>query len=196
MISRSLTVLVTLLCVFAVSSAQLTDAQKDESDRILKKIRQMELYNQLLPVLFSPDEARAFLPILERHRSEVRKAEKDEHNMLKTVETDLDKAIKAAMEKGKVPDLGVLKQSLVLFQFFAMKRKAIIDGVAEELARMMRQTLNEGQVRAAMNAFNPKEFDPTLDPEKMTDDEKLNLWIRVVMMDRQSYDIMLGFSKK
>ena len=196
MTTRSLTVFVALLCLFAVSSAQLTEAQREESDQILMKIRQMELYNQLLPVLFKPDEARAFLPILERHRAEARKIERSEHKMLRPLEIDLDRVIKEAKEKGKIPDPKVMLHAFNLFRTFAMKRKAQLDGAAEELIRTMRQTLNEGQVRAAMNAFNPQEFDPTLDPEKMTEDEKLALWVKVVLMDSLAYDIMLGFSRK
>ena len=196
MITRSLTVVVALLCVFAVSSAQPTEAQSEESNRILKKIQQMELYNQLLPVLFKPDEARAFLPILERHRAEARKTELFEHKTLRSLEIDLDRVIKEAQEKGKVPDPKVMSTVFNWFRTFAMKRKALVDDTAEELIRTMRQTLNEGQVRAAMNAFNPKEFDPTLDPETMTEDEKLALWVKVVMMDSLAYDIMLGFSRK
>ncbi|MCH8979362.1 MAG: hypothetical protein IH945_08995, partial [Armatimonadetes bacterium] len=95
-----------------------------------------------------------------------------------------------------VPDPKVMLHALNLFRTFDMKRKALVDDTAQELIRTMRQTLNEGQIRSAMNAFNPKEFDPELDPEKMTDDEKLVLWVRVVLMDSLSYDIMLGFSRK
>lgn len=196
MITRSLTVVVALLCVFAVSSAQPTEAQSEESERILIKIQQMELYDQLLPVLFKPDEARAFLPVLERHRAEVRKMRLSEHKMLRPLEIDLDRVIKEAQEKGNVPDPKVMKKALDLFRVFAMFRKALLDDTAEELISTMRQTLNEGQIRAAMNAFNPKEFDPTLDPETMTEDEKLALWVKVVLMDSLAYDIMLGFSRK
>ena len=196
MTTRSLTVFVALLCVFAVSSAQPTEAQREESERILKKIQQMELYNQLLPVLFKPDEARAFLPVLERHRAEVRKIRLSEHKMLRPLEKDLDEVIKVAQEKGNVPDPKVMKHALNLFRTFDMKRKALVDDTAQELIRKMRQTLNEGQIRAAMNSFNPKQFDPELDPEKMTEDEKLVLWVRVVLMDSLAYEIMLGFSRK
>ena len=196
MITRSLTVFVALLGLFAVSSAQLTDAQRAESDLILKKIRQMELYNELLPVMFKPDEAKAFLPILERHRAEVRKIEQSEHKMLRPLEVKLDRVIKVAQETGKVPDTEVLLHALNLFRTFDMKRKALVDDTAEELIRTMRQTLNEGQVRSAAGAFNPMAFDPSLDPEKMTEDEKLSLWVKVVLMDHLSYEIMLGFSRK
>ena len=196
MITRSVTVFVALLCLFAVSSAQLTDAQRAESYLILKKIRQMELYNELLPVMFKPDEAKAFLPILERHRAEVRKIEQSEHKMLRPLEVKLDRVIKVAEETGKVPDTEVLVHALNLFRTFAMIRKALLDATAQELIQTMRQTLNEGQVRSAAGAFNPKAFDPSLDPETMTEDEKLSLWVKIVLMDHLSYDIMLGFSKK
>ena len=196
MTTRSLTVFVALICLFSVSSAQLTEAQMKESDQILTKIRQMELYNQLLPVLFKPDEARALLPILERHRAEARKIEQSEHKMLRPLDKDLDDVIKRAQEKGELPDQKVMKHALNLFRTFEMVRKALLDATAQELIQTMRQTLDEGQVRAATNAINPREFDPSLDPEKMTEDEKLVLWVKVVLMDSLAYDIMLGFSRK
>lgn len=193
---RFLTVFALLAGLACLAAAQrITPEQQKISERIVAKIRRMEMYNQILPVLFTPDQAKAVLPILESHRAEADKLEVDEHKYLVTLEKGLDAALKSAQESGRVPDDKVMHDAMITFKAFVMRRKALIDDTVGRLATLMRAKLNAGQVRAAANAFNPITFGMEIKPEELTEDKRLDFWIRMVLMDNDAYPVMVELSK-
>ncbi len=175
---------------------KITPDEQKESDRILAKIRKVEIYNQVLPVLLTADQAKLFLPILEKHRADADKIEVDEHRLLMGLEKGLDAAIKEAQEKGSLPADNVMKSAFVHFQAFIMKRKALVDDTVMKLMALMREKLNSGQVRAAANAFNPEVFGINVDKNTITEDKRLDYWVRVVLMDNAAYPVIVELSKK
>ncbi|MEX2244607.1 MAG: hypothetical protein WD716_12255 [Fimbriimonadaceae bacterium] len=192
-----ISLIIALVCgLFAFSFGQLPAAEKAASDRVLAKIRKIELYNQILPVLMTPAQLKVILPILEKHRAEAVKLEKLEHDELKKLETSLDPAIKAAEEKGELPSEVLMKRGVSLFHGFLILRKALVDDSVDQLMKAMKANLNDGQIKAAANAFNPAIFLSQMKLEELTDDKKLDYWIRIVLMDNAAYDILLDLSRK
>lgn len=187
---------VALLGVFTTSFAQLTDEQKKESDQVLHDIRKLELYNYILPVLLTKDQTNSLMTILEIHRADSKRYEVNEHKFLMDLKVEFADALKEAMDDGKVSGPDVMVKAANLFRAFTILRKALIDDTTKKLADEMRSKLNEGQVLAAANSFDPRIFDPSLDPEKMTEAQKLDMWIVIVLMDPLAYDIMRELSRK
>ena len=130
---RFLSVLGLVACLAAASLAEQTAEQKATSQRVLEKLRKVEIYNQLLPVLMTPDQIKALLPILETHRADAVKQEEFEYKTLHDYESKLDEALKDSEGKGNVPDKQVLRDGLVYFTAFSMSRKALIDDTASLL---------------------------------------------------------------
>jgi hypothetical protein len=189
-----LAVLASLAC--SVHAQKLTPEQLKESDRVLDKIRKVEVYNQLLPVLLTGEQAKLFLPILERHRADADKIQVDEHRLLLQLEKDLDVALRGAETNGSLPDEKTMKNALVHFQAFVLKRKALVDDTVSKLLMLMREKLNAGQVRAAANAFDPAVFGMDVDKDTITEDKRLDYWIRIVLIDNTTYPILVELSKK
>ncbi len=175
---------------------KVTPEQQKESDRVLDKIRRVEIYNQILPVLLTDAQAKLFLPILEKHRADADKIQVDEHRLLLTLEKELDGALRDAETKGTLPDEKVMKNALVHFQAFHLKRKALVDDTVSKLLMLMREKLNPGQVRAAANAFDPAVFGMDVDKATITEDKMLDYWIRIVLVDNTAYPILVELSKK
>jgi hypothetical protein len=173
-----------------------TPEQRAQSERVLAKIRKLEIMNQILPVLLTPDQAKLFLPVLEKHRGDADKLELDEHKMLLTLEKDVDAQIKVASDKGSLPDEAVMKNVLVHFRMFALRRKALLDDTVLKLMALMKEKLNPGQVRAAANSFTPAVFGLEIDKDTITEDKRLDYWIRMVLMDNDAYPVMVELSKK
>lgn len=194
--SRLTFVLTLLVALSAIAPAQLTAEQKAAADRVMRKIRKLEMYNQILPVLFTKDQIKAFLPALERYRSEVTKLELDENKILQGFERELDQNLERSANKGEIPESKTLNMAVIYFKAFAMKRKALVDETVAELTRLMKEKLNDGQVRSAANAMNPRLFLPDVDPEKMTEDQKLDLWVRMILIEAATYDILVELNKK
>jgi hypothetical protein len=195
--SRFPLVLVLAVGLASLGLAQkLTPEQRAQSDRVLAKVRKLEIMNQVLPLLLTPDQAKLFLPILEKHRGEADRLEVDEHKLVLTLEKDLDAQIKTSGETGAMPDEAVMKNVLVHFRMFSLRRKSLLDDTALKLMALMKEKLNAGQVRAAANSFSPAVFGLEVDKETITEDKRLDYWIRLVLMDNDAYPVMVELSKK
>lgn len=187
--------LLVALAMVAGSQQQPTEQQK-RSDEILTKIRKVQLYNQVLPVLFTQEQVRALLPILEKHRAEAAKLENEEFKWLQSVEPQFTSALTAAEGKGATPDAKMMDEVVLYFNAFVLKRKDLVNETVASLKKTMKEKLNEGQVRAAANAFDPRGLQFTKPVEELTEDEKLDNWVRVVLMDSHTYYILTDLSKK
>jgi hypothetical protein len=133
---------------------------------------------------------------LERHRADADKIQVDEHRLLLQLEKDLDVALRGAETNGSLPDEKTMKNALVHFQAFVLKRKALVDDTVSKLLMLMREKLNAGQVRAAANAFDPAVFGMDVDKDTITEDKRLDYWIRIVLIDNTTYPILVELSKK
>src|SRR4051812_37834674 len=95
-----------MLAFVSSASAQLAPSdQGKKSDEILKKMRQIDLLNQMLPMAMSKDQIGKLLPVIEKARQSVKDEQKFEYKQLLEVEGKVDAAIKAGVDKGEVPQL-------------------------------------------------------------------------------------------
>lgn len=189
-----------IVLVLAVTAAlglcQEPTAQQKAVDAMLTKVRKIEVYNQILPVLMTPDQIRAILTVLEKHRVEAAKLEDEEFKWLSSVDKDLTTLLKNAEEKGAIPDEKTMETLVLYFKAFSIKRAALMNEVVAELKKTMKEKLNAGQVSAAANALDVRFYAFTKPAEELTEDEKLDSWIRVVLLDNHAYYILLELAKK
>ena len=193
--SRTLITLVIIACLSASALAQTDPAQAKHSDEIMRKVQEIEIYNQILPVLITSKQAGELLTVLEKGRAEMKRHNNKEYEMMKSFEVEINAALKKAQDRGQVPTDEFMKRMLNMFRAFNMMRKAIIDGIVADLQAEMNQALNEGQIVAAAKAFDPRFFDRTLDPKTMTIDQRLELWVRVILIDPVAYDVMKNIAR-
>ena len=192
----SLSVIILLLfAVFANAQFSTPDARAKKSDEILKKIRQIDLLNQILPVVMTKDQMKKILPAVEKARVEVRKAEQEEFEFLLKLDKDLDISLKEGIEKGKVPEREALVNIAAALRTLGLKRAAVVQENTDTVQAELEKVLNEGQIKAARNALLPSNFDPTIDPKKITDDQKFKFWVRTILLDPLSYDLLVKLSK-
>lgn len=185
------------LLVFGVLSfapAQSTDYGK-KSDEVLNKLRQLDLLNQILPVVMTKEQIRKILPAVEKAREIVKVTEKAEADQLKKLEAKIDPALKEAYEMGKVPSDEVLKDYAKTFAKLQIVRKSVVEANTRAVIEKLKEVLNKGQIAAARNALTPHLFDPTIDPTKLDDDGKLAFWTKLILLDPLAYPILLKLSK-
>ncbi len=169
----------------------LSDERGKKADQVLAKVRQIDLLNQILPILMTKDQLDKILPVLEKARQAVKDQQRREYEQLVKLEPDLDKAIKDGNDKGLVPGTDVIKKVFVVFKAFAITRKAIADDNTVNVMAIVKATLNAGQIRSMQNALSPGTFDPSLDASKMTDDEKLKFFVQNILLDPAAYDTLV-----
>lgn len=189
-----------LLCLFAafVSSAaiaQVTDEERARKvDEIADKATKADLYNQILPLLFTKEQYRAVLPSIERARQRVKETQKLEYGELVKLDSELDAALKDAAEKGVVPPRETLSKVSGTLNKLSLARRIISDQNVAEVLEAFNKTANAGQKKAAANALNPRWFDRTAKPEEMSDEDKLRIFVREILLHPMAYELMRKLS--
>lgn len=164
----------------------------DDASRILGKMRKLDLLNQILPVVMTQDQIKKLLPTIEKARSAAISLEKSELEEMKKLEAKLDTAIEEASTKQQIPPTELQNSVRDLLREFQKKRAIMVAEQNEIVLKAVEETLNEGQIKSATNALSV----PAGETPKPTDRERLSRWVRGVLMDPQSYDILVELSKK
>lgn len=184
----------------AISLATLGSTQTSPDDRsnrayqIYEKNIKLDLYNQILPLLFSKGQLRAFLPAIERARQRVRETEKLELDEIIKVEGDIDKALKLAETNQSIPPADLLTRISIMLKKLSLARGVIVEMNTQEVYDAFMKTANVGQQKAAANSLNLALIMPGRKPEDVKDEEKLRIFVRDVLLHPAAYDIMRKLS--
>lgn len=166
-------------------------AQNAQSAATLQKMRQLDLLNQLIPLVLTKEQIRKVLPVIERARRDVKVQEDEEAKLLAQKAAQIDKAVKDGVEKGDVPNKELLKELNAMIRFFDMKRDAVANDNTQMVLEVMKTTLNAGQLKAAANSLNLKAFNPSIKVEELKEEDKLKFFVREIMLDPLAYDILV-----
>lgn len=179
-------------CLTSVAMAKPTLTTADDASRILNKMRQVDLLNQILPVLMTSEQLVKLLPAVEKARSAAIEMEKKELDRMKKIEAKLDLAVKDAKEKGQVPPSELQDEIKAVLKEFQQNRTVMVLEQNEAVLKAVEETLDAGQIKAATNSLSVAKGDAS----KPSDRERLRRWVRAVLMDPQSYDLLVDLSKK
>jgi tRNA nucleotidyltransferase/poly(A) polymerase len=190
-------VFVSLLLVIAIVVPSASFAQDrmraEQSSQVLQKVRELQLLNQILPVLMTDEQYDELFPVIEENRENIRMLEAREAEVLQELEPAIEEALEKAREEGVVPSAVVISKIDAAFSRLTMARTAMLDFNAGRLVAKMNEILNEGQIKAAANSLDRSLLGG--DPDEMTQDEKLEAWVRNVLMDPLAYDLMVDLSR-
>lgn len=165
---------------------------EDDASRVLVKMRQLDLLNQMLPVLMTKEQVQKLLGPVEKARNAEKAIQKTELEQLKKIEAKLDAAIKDAKENQRIPPTELQTEVFKTLTGFQKARAEMIIEQNEAVLKAVEETLDEGQIKAASNALSL----PTKDGETLTSRDKLRRWVRGVLMDPLSYDLLVELSRK
>lgn len=175
--------------------AQGTSDAAKRSDAIMKKARTLDLLNHILPLLLTKDQINQMLPVIERTRAKVRQIEKAEAEDLAKFDKKLDEAIEQGLGKDRVPSRALLNEVSRLFQALSIRRQVAAEENAEEMLAVVKKALNAGQIKTMANSLDMKVYMPGTDPATITEDVKLKVFIKDVLLDPLSYDFLVRLSK-
>lgn len=184
---RFFIVAILALCISGFSYAQekLTPSQET-----MKKMRQVDLLNHLLPLVMTKDQIRKLLPTIEKARRDVKLQIAEEDKLIAQYAAKVDKAVQDGVDKGDVPDTALLKELNALIRTMSMKREAVASDNTNMVLEVLKTTLNAGQLKAAGNSLDFKTYNPGVKTEEIKDDDRLKLFVREVVLDPYAYDIM------
>ena len=119
-----------------------------------------------------------------------------EYKLMLQLTKSVNDAISAA-EKGAVPG-----QQLVQNLYKATVNSVVTDTMVisegtDEIFDVVKSTLDKGQLAVMANSLNPKDFPNDLKkPEEVTQDERIHIFIKRVLLDPDAYDLLVNLSKK
>ena len=187
-----------LACMGVCTSAfgQADQQARNAVDRFFFKTTELQFYNLMLPILITKDQYKIILPAIEKARERVRQTYKKELEEIHGLDPDVDQALAAARDKDQVIS-GVLQAKLDKLKGGILMRRLIMAQLNEnDVYDAIVKALNPGQQKAMANSLTPRLIDPNLKPDKMTQEDKLRLFVRDVLLTPDYYDDMVKMSMK
>ncbi len=177
------------------STQQITaDQMAAQSSIIFDKNLKLDLYNQILPILFTKEQLRAILPSIERARQTVRETEKLEFEELKKLEKELDAALKDAESNQKIPPPELMTKVSNTLKKLSTARMLIVQMNTQAVYDAFMKATNAGQQKAAANSLNMALIMPGTKPEDVKDEDKIRIYVREILLHPMGYDILRKLS--
>ncbi len=195
MVFRFLCVFIVLAAISSTTLAQTTDKAK-RSDGILKKARQLDLLNHLLPLTLTKAQINSLLAPIEKCRRKVKEIEGLEADDLIKYEARIESVVADGADKGKVPSIDFLKEMNKLFIAFSVRRQIAAGENAEIVLAEIKKSWNKGQLTVASKSIDIKAYDPTYDAATATEDFKLSFYIKDILLDPQAYEVLVRMAKR
>jgi hypothetical protein len=167
-----------------------------EAEEIMHTVHKLDLLNQLLPLVMDKEQIGKLLPAIEQARQMVKNTQKSELAEMQRMKVKLDAALKEALDKRQVPGRELMGEVANMYKVFEIKREAIARENTAKVLEAMKKVLNEGQIKAAAGALEPKLLDPSLDPKTMTQDDKLRVFVRAILLDPDAYELLIELRKR
>lgn len=184
--------------VFGTSLAEAPAPQLMKEDpvatRINLKIRRVEILDQLLPVLMTKEQIKKLLPVVEKARQMEVDLQKTELGMLKDLEPLVDKELENGIKKQMLTSAEFNAEYAKIVAKFHAGRAGLIDISTGQVYAEMKKVLNDGQRTAAAKAVPAFHF-PGREIGSVSQEEKLRVWIREVMLDRASYELLSDMAR-
>lgn len=171
-----------------------TSADAAASTRIQEKFRRMELLNLTLPVLMTQKQINGMLPLIEKSRKADQDLKAKEAALLKTLEADCDNAIKNGTTKRMVVPSAVMQKLQLNLQGMAMARQVMVSEHLGAMTAYVKANLDASQQKVCSGLISASWIN-RMEPEKVTDEQKLSFWIANVILDPLCYSLLVEMAK-
>lgn len=185
-----------LFSLFHVGRAQVTPEQRAKSEAIMAKMRQIDMLNQLIPLVLTKEQIGKLLPAVEKARARVFQVQKEEAAALDKLDAKLTAAVNKSVDTGVPPSKEFMNELAEATFKWSLNRRVVIDENTDAVLKVFNEVLNAGQKKAAANSLAPQLIDPTIQVDKMTEADKIRFFVREIFLDPECYNVMLRLQKK
>lgn len=194
---RSIFALLVLAVVApSLAMAQTPDQERaKKSDQIMATMRQVDLLNQILPILLTKKQILDLLPSLETCQENTKKVQAQEAKDLMAEEKALEDSVTGAVDRGEMPTKELLAHEAKLLQAFTLRRRIAAGENIKTVYDACVKILNSGQMKVLANSLDPKYLDDTMHRDKMSDEELSKIFIREILLDPLAYGLLVKMSK-
>lgn len=174
--------------------AQTTSGASEKDVEFQKSVAKIDMLYFFLPLAMTKAQIREILPVVEKYRQDIKKIEKIESEEMAKMKADVDAALKAGLEEGKVPTNDLRTKISAMFRKFDLARSLNDQVYADKLFETCKKVWNAGQQKVAAQSVDLKSIDPSLKPDQMKDDEKIKIFIEQFLMSPAAYDVLAKLS--
>jgi hypothetical protein len=181
--------------LFAAAHAQPVDPEMaKQSTQILTNMRKVELLNQILPLALEKSQINQLLPTLERIRDKQRKLLEQEHKDLLEFDKQSSQAVDSGIQ-GKLPDSEYVRTIEAFYKVNDIRRQVATGENLDMLMPAITKALNKGQQKVMANALTLRFFEPDITPAEATDELKMRVFAREVLLDPLAYELLVQLAK-
>ncbi|MCX7801331.1 MAG: hypothetical protein N2109_13455 [Fimbriimonadales bacterium] len=187
------------LCLALLSGAQGATqpaAPPDPKQDVNYQIAKLDALNHILPLLLTRDQANKILSALEKAREKERQVRKVEDDQLKPFRERIAKAIEDGEKRKQVPDRQLLADLAKLLEAFDRVRAVTLNDNVAMIEETLRATLNSGQLKTMAKSLDPRFFAPDLKIEEITESERIRIFIRAILLQPSTYDLLVELAKQ
>ena len=165
-----------------------------QCDAIMKKVERLDMLNLILPLLLEKDQIKKLLPAIEKARQNVRIAQQKEYEELKKLEPELDKMLSEAENKDEIPKREYILNAYSTIRRLYTARRLIADGNTQIVLEEFKKVANKGQQKTAAGSLTAAQIGFNGKPEELTDDIRLEAFVREVLLHPSVYEILRKLS--
>lgn len=181
------------LAIVGGAAAQTTNAAAEKSDAVLKKVHQVDLLIQILPLSLKKEQFGPILLGLEKARSKQKQIVEMEAKDLEKLDTKLTDAVNKGLDKGEYPPKDLQVEAVKLLRALGIRRQFAVNEITDEFYMATVATFDEGQKKVMANSLDIASLDPTAKREK--DEDKIKFFMRRILLDPDAYDVLLRLQK-
>ena len=193
--ARLFSAVAALLCVSTLCLGQITTERGSASDLINAKIQKIDLLIKLVPLALKKDQYPDLLAGLEKARELEREVLKKEDDDLAELDGPLTEALQNALEKGIYPGHDIQEKVTAKYNLASGRRMAAKLQMIKIVYAAIQNKLNAGQRKAMAGSFSSQYVSPGIKPEDVTDEVKINFFIKNVFLDPLAYDLLVEMSR-
>ncbi len=205
--------LLSLCLVFAVSTGAIattqntpTEAQK-KSQLAQLRISQLDVLVQVVPMVLRKEQFPAILTALEKIRADDQRTFKVEDDEINKLAKELDDTYDLAVKKGVYPSKDLIAKIGKVTRALGIQRqilssvhvddlyKVLVGGPATPDSPVQKGVLDAGQQKAVANSLDHKYFGETAKESEISDEKKIKIFIRYILLDPLCYDILVQLQK-
>lgn len=182
-----------LISSFALAQSDTERAAK--SGEVVDKIRQLDLMNHILPIIYTKEQLNLMLPAIEKARQNVKTTQEGEYKILVQIEAKVSADLDKSINEGTLPGKQMIIDLDKVFSGMDDIRMTVGKDNEDLVWNVMKGALNSGQLKAAANSVDPHAINPSLITEKMSEEEKVRFYIRNILLDPLAYPLLVKLSR-
>lgn len=194
--TKPLLALALLLAFPAFVSPQSAASQSGRGEEIMRKVGQLDALIQIVPLALSKDQISPILSAIERAHQKQRDVAALDAKDLEKVEAKVSKMVDEGINKGIYPPREAQKEIAAIIYAEGIRRNLLYDDMVDTVFKVCKTTLNQGQLKVMEKSIDPTRFEPPTKGVEMDADAKIKYYVRRVLLDPPSYDVLIQMSKR